>query len=242
MTSTSQSTGKNDVLRDEVINVLKGVLIHQRQRWSVLLRHQRQREAWWKAEFAMALESWAWSIDSANNSNAEIKNGISGEYGVYTEVKLGQTDSRVDLLVAPWPAEKKHSGPPRVWIELKERGTWWGNANKALGEANQGLRHDLKKLVQYEKFDDADSVLLCHLVSHETPGDSGDGTLPEKWSAAFADDALRKPYTSFRVGCHTLVRDPHHSLENDGQSDTKPDEDNLVPGTLWLRMDIYLVR
>src|SRR5437016_14675041 len=45
-----------------VVTTLQDVLVHQRARWASLLAHQRQYEGWWKAEFALALESWTWVV------------------------------------------------------------------------------------------------------------------------------------------------------------------------------------
>src|SRR5262245_28420049 len=46
-----------------VLTTLQDVLVHQRARWAALFAHQYWYEGWWKAEFALALESWCWRMD-----------------------------------------------------------------------------------------------------------------------------------------------------------------------------------
>lgn len=126
-------------LAEHVANVLHNVLIHQRSRLGTLLGHNSQYEGWWKAEFALALESWCWQFNLPYFWCAtEPKPKNAG---------IGNSDKSTDLVVAPGSQRKMNlKAGPRVWIEIKERGTWWdGNANKALGTANRGLLSDLTK-------------------------------------------------------------------------------------------------
>ncbi len=169
---TSQLTP--DEVANQALGVLSGVLLHQRGRWGPLLGHGRQYEGWWKAEMAMALESWCWRHD------------LPSEFGVYPEAKprdygLGDTSLSVDLLLAPWGrSPERDAAGPRVWIELKERSWWWGNAGKALGTANKGLRHDLDKWKDAAHWTDRDVLLVCQITSNDGLKDDADA-LPAGW-------------------------------------------------------------
>lgn len=161
-------------LTKEVVAVMSDVLVHQRLRWGYLLGHQRQYEGWWKAEMAAALESWSWRADLQDSPvwvRAEMKPAKFG-------VRGGPPSS--DLVVARVNetfTDFDYTTRPRVWIELKERGTWWGNAAKALGTANNGLYSDLEK---WSKVTDAgEVVLICQITSHDG---SYRERLPTDWS------------------------------------------------------------
>jgi hypothetical protein len=129
-----------------VVNVMADVLVHQRPRWGALLGHQRQYEGWWKAEMALAIESWSWREDQKD-----------WPAYVWPEAKpkaVGFTGAppTADLMVGRMNdtyTEFDTDARPRLWIELKERSTWWGTtpgrAAKAFGTGNNGIQHDLEK-------------------------------------------------------------------------------------------------
>ena len=170
-----------------VAEVMADVLVHQRARWGALLGHQRQYEGWWKAEMALALESWTWRADQ-----------LSCPMYVRPEAKtadffLDNGPSSADLLIAPVNKELTdfdYKARPRVWVELKERGTWWGTspgyAAKAFGTANNGLLSDLEKWQGVRS--QGDVVLVCQITMH-------DGTyedrLPQSWHEQLANIALQ---------------------------------------------------
>jgi len=214
---------KAETLSTQVLDVLEGVLLHQRQRWGTLLGHRRGYEGWWKAECAAALESWCWREGPV-------------PYGVLPEAKpsdFGLSLERpVDLLVAPWDREKralKLTGGPRAWIELKERGTQWGtNPAKAFGASNHGLLSDLEKLGS-EKWADDDVALACQIVSHV--GDMEESIEP-KWQEAL---------DGYSAGAHKLLRQtpavgfPLPPVAGDEPGATKS-------AILWASMFIYEVQ
>jgi hypothetical protein len=88
---------------------------------------------------------------------------------------------------------------PRVWVELKERGTWWGNPAKAFGEANNGLRSDLKKWTG-AAWTDRDVVAACQIISHRgLPSEP----LPKSWREELDAIAVTNPrcLPTRSVGC-----------------------------------------
>jgi hypothetical protein len=133
-------------LMNEVVAVMADVLVHQRARWGALLAHQRQYEGWWKAEMALALESWTWRADRQTKPMYVLPEAKPRDF------EIDDGPSSADLLVAPVNKSLNdfdYKARPRVWIELKERGTWWGvkpgGAAKAFGTANHGLWSDIEK-------------------------------------------------------------------------------------------------
>ena len=172
---------KANELMFDVANVMADVLVHQRARWGSLLGHQRQYEGWWKAEMALALESWTWREDRQ-----------AWPVYVQPEAKPAAFDlagpATVDLVVARVNSalnDFDYRARPRVWIELKERGTWWGtsagDAAKAFGTANKGLLSDLEKWKGVKA--EGEVVLVCQVTMH-------DGTykdrLPQTWKDQLA--------------------------------------------------------
>jgi hypothetical protein len=142
-------------LAQAAVTTLQDVLVHQRSRWASLFAHQNQYEGWWKAEFALALESWCWRLDLPEPTwvRTEVK---PKDYGV------GATGQSIDVLVGRWSQEAQSliNEPPMVWIELKERATWWGNPWKALCEDGRSLGHDLAKW-RAAAWRPGDIVLAC---------------------------------------------------------------------------------
>ncbi|SET18092.1 hypothetical protein [Stigmatella erecta] len=175
-----------DALAGSVIDVMRGVLVHQRHRWPALEGHQRQYENWWKGEFALALESWSWTEDLPAEV-CVIEEAKPRDYGI-TGMLSAQA---MDLLVAPWRDEAivKDKGP-RVWIEIKTRAWWWGPASKAFGSVNGGLAHDLTKWSELQWGSD-DIGIAAQLVINE--GAKGEFFPPgwEKALDAFAKDSPR---------------------------------------------------
>src|SRR5947208_2580977 len=106
-------------LASAVLGTMQDVLVHQRARWATLFAHQHQYEGWWKAEFALALESWCWRTDLPEPTwlLSEVKPSAHG---------VGETKQSIDLLIARWLQDKDDVShdPPRIWVEIKERGTW----------------------------------------------------------------------------------------------------------------------
>lgn len=174
-------------LMREVVTVAADVLVHQRARWGALLAHQRQYEGWWKAEIALALESWTWRADRLANPMDILSEAKPRDFGI----KDGPPSA--DLLVAPVNKmlnDFDYTARPRVWIELKERGTWWGTkagrAAKAFGTANNGLWSDLKKWQNVKGR--GEIVLACQITSHV--GTYND-RLPETWRKELEDIAAK---------------------------------------------------
>jgi hypothetical protein len=98
------------------LRTVQDVLEHQRARWAAIFAHQHQYEGWWKAEFALAMESWCWRQDLPEPTciKSEVK---PRDHGV------GDSKQSIDLLVGRWNAESKDvdRNGPRVCIEMKER-------------------------------------------------------------------------------------------------------------------------
>lgn len=161
-------------LANSALTTLQDVLVHQRARWGALLAHQHQYEGWWKAEFALALESWCFRLDLPEPTR------------IWTEAKprdhgIGQRRQFIDILIARWSVDKRRAipEPPRVWIELKERGTWWGNARKALCEDGRSLWTDLHKWKE-TRWLPGEVVVACQIISHEAEVSSSE-PLPVSW-------------------------------------------------------------
>ncbi len=198
----SEKVLTQEELRDEVVAVLQGTVLHQRARWGALLGHQRQFEGWWKAEFAAALEAWTWSSRVPDPGFGVLVEPKPRDFGAVD----GDCREAADLAIAPWGDDQAvgYERRPRLWIEIKTRATWWGSTTSAVGKALGGFRSDLAKWEALR----GDPVLVCHLVSH-------DGTyrnrLPPEWTAAL--DELRKerqprwywPGDPFTVGIEAAV-------------------------------------
>jgi hypothetical protein len=183
-------------LAGRAFNVMQDVLIHQRSRWAHLLLHRHQYEGWWKAELRSALDGWCCQIPSM------------GSVGVLSEVKpksygVGNTNHSFDLVIGlknPKTGAVDLGFGPRIWIELKERGTWWGgNAAKAFGEGNSGVRTDLKKW--RAGLWSADDVLAaCQIITHR--GNALE-ILPAEWKRELDSIAKTNPrcVPTRSVGC-----------------------------------------
>ena len=204
-------------LADEVLGVLQDMLVHQRHKWGPLMGHGRHYEGWWKAEAALALESWAWRQDLPIN------------FGVLPEAKpknvgFGDDGAAADLLVAPFRNGRVDvTATPRVWIELKERHTWWGNVNKALGASNAGLEKDLHKWDgKGIGWGDEDIVVACHITTHEGCATNDEDPFPEPWQEGL-DQHPR--YQSERI--NDLPRIVGYPLGDDR--------------VRWARMDFYQI-
>src|SRR5262249_11596526 len=128
-----------------------------------------------------ALESWCFRLDLPEPTRvlSEVKpknHGINGASG------------SVDLLVARWSDEEQRiiKEPPRVWIELKERGTWWvGGASKPLRQKDRSLYADLHKWKKASWLP-GDVVVACQIISHEAEGVSTE-PLPLEWRQVLDD-------------------------------------------------------
>lgn len=205
-----------------VLEVVKGVLIHQQPRWGVLVGQQRQLEAWWKHEIVSALQAWtwAWERDRAYWVASEIK---PREWSVGVD-----SGEAVDVLIAPWREDETSPGwdqeeGNRVWLELKERGTWWGNPGKALGTSNGGLYKDLEKW-RRAQWTSRDAVYACHLLTHECDRASdGANPIPSEWDAALRD--VRDEHPS--VGEPFIVGSPCESTTAGNRR------------ARWVRLDIF---
>jgi hypothetical protein len=167
--------------------VMQDVLIHQRHRWGPLLTRSRQYEGWWKAELITALDKWHWASD------------LKRQFGVLSEVKprdvgLGAGSGSVDVVIAPRQAGSEWASAertPRVWIELKERGTWWeGGPGKALQESGRSLAADLAKWAHIPWSGD-DVVAVCQIISHRSQDE--DACLPKRWSELLDSTAVTSP-------------------------------------------------
>lgn len=184
------------------LTTLQDVLVHQRARWAALFGHQHQYEGWWKAEFYLALESWCWRTDLPEPTwvRSEVKPRDHG---------IGGTKQSIDLLVARWDDTTGdiRPDPPRVWVEIKERGTWWGDPGKALREEGRGLAADIAKWRDAE-WQDGDIVVACQIVAHDAPADSYD-PIPTNWKAVLDDIATTAPrfLPTRSVGCRAFSPD-----------------------------------
>ena len=157
-----------------VLTTLQEVLVHQRARWASLFGHQHQYEGWWKAEFFLAVESGCWRMDlpEATWVNSEVK---PRDHGV------GDGKQSIDLLVARWCEQTDcvHAEPPRLWIEIKERGTWWGDPRKALCQESGSVACDIEKWRQ-APWKPADVVVACQIVAHDAEENNYE-PLPQNW-------------------------------------------------------------
>lgn len=170
-------------LMSGVVGVMADVLVHQRARWGALLGHRRQYEGWWKAEMAQALESWSWREDQLETPHYVLAEAKPADFGV----EAGPASA--DLVVArmaPDFEDFDYAARPRVWIELKERGTWWGEtpgaAAKAFGTANKGLWSDLEKWKGVTG--EGEVVLVCQVTVH-------DGSYTERLPASWQEQLDR---------------------------------------------------
>jgi hypothetical protein len=179
----------------QIIDVLQGVLIHQRARWGPLLGHS-QYEGWWKAELASALASWCWS-DAAPDPRLEVVFEPRQSRALPTAPK-----GLADLLVAPSTPDGVDIDcelpGPHVWIEVKERGWWWKQPDRALA----GLRADLEKW-RHVDWPPDHIVLVAHILGYPA-GD--EGTLDPLW---------REPLLALRPTASRAVGYPVHAP--DGQ-------------------------
>ena len=158
-------------LRDQVIEVMKGALIHNRPSWGPLMHHGHNYEGWWKAQIALAIENCSWSHTATGP--------IDTSFGVEPERKLksvGLKDHGIqaDLHVAPWDDDSDSflkGGTPRIWIELKQRGTHWESPEKAYGTANHGIASDFQKWEKVDLAPDTDAVVFCQILTHVGTGD-----------------------------------------------------------------------
>jgi hypothetical protein len=174
-------------LSQKVIGVMQDVLIHQRGKWGPLLGHQHQYEGWWKAEFSLALESWAQSFTPPMPSKF---------FWVIPEAKphwagFDTGAQAVDLAVVPHSEEDDTwdmKATPRVWIEIKERADWWNNADKAFG----GLRDDIAKWHGIG-WTPEDMVIACQVLCYKGTWDGPDGGLPKKWRDGLEEVSAEYP-------------------------------------------------
>lgn len=179
---------KAEDLLNDVVHVMADVLVHQRARWGALLGHQRQYEGWWKAEMALAIESWSWRADKLAEPVYVRPETKPRDFG------LDQAPPQADLVVARMKSDFSdfdYKAKPRLWIELKERGTWWGEtegyAKKAFGTANNGLRADLTKWSGVKESGNA--VIVCQVTTHDG---TYENQLPKSWAAQF--DEIARDY------------------------------------------------
>ncbi|WP_248345788.1 hypothetical protein [Anaeromyxobacter paludicola] len=203
-------------LATEVQSIMSQVLVHQRQRWATAVAHQRGYEAWWKVEFATALESWCWRADDSG-------------FGVLPEARFSdfglRTDQAADILVAPWNSKEgsiRRDEYPRVWVELKERGTWWGGPAKAFGPANKGLLSDFEKL-ETQAWSDDEVAIACQIVTH-------DGTIDERLPRSWLDALNGFEMKHRRMAHHAAVGFP---LGRDAEG---------VPRVRWTSLYFFQVR
>jgi hypothetical protein len=134
---------------------------------------------------ALALESWTWRADRLERplyARAEPKPsafGVEGGPPTADLVVAGMNEKFDDF---------DYKTTPRVWIELKERGTWWGVtpglAAKAFGTSNNGIRSDLEKWKDVRGRGDV--VLVCQITMHDGTYKEG---LPESWTKQLDDIA-----------------------------------------------------
>jgi hypothetical protein len=178
-------------LAEAVVTTLQDVLVHQRPRWATLCGHQHQMEAWWRAEFLIALESWCWRWDLPEETWV-LPEAKPRDYGV------GTSRESIDLLVAPWDENSRcMRKEPRVWIEIKERATWWGDPWKALN----GLEVDLAKWSDAE-WQQNDFVVACQILLHDSEPISS-CPAPEDWRRVL-NELTRgfRPFLGTRSVCY----------------------------------------
>jgi hypothetical protein len=175
---------------------MQDTLVHQRERWGSVCSNEHDYEGWWKAELRRALESWCWQLGHPGS-----------DAWVLTEVKpreydLGTSAESVDLVVGEWSDQKAKLVPPRIWIELKERGTWWGGGPK---KALAGFVSDLQKW-QDVAWAPEDIVVAGLIILHDAEQDSLIA-LPEDWSKELAATAKQFPMViNSRSVCYPCVR------------------------------------
>ncbi len=218
MTTPSEGATMNqsEQLAVGVVDIISNFVRRERTRWCRLLGiGSHQWEGWWKGELAMAIEDWAWGrrARGALAVDAEVK---PRDFG------LCKSRDSVDLVVGPRGEnglDLKKAGP-RVWLELKDRATWWTSPAKGLGVANSGLAWDLEKW-KGTRWKARDVVLACHLLAH-----NGTATerLPASWSAALQQ--VGRSAVRFRGRAPVVVGYP--------LTPGKP-----AKGVRWLRLDVF---
>ena len=153
-------------LRDQVIEVMKGALIHHRPSWGPLMHHGHLYEGWWKAQLALAIENWSWSYTATGSNDTSF--GVEPERKLKS-VGLEDHGIQADLHVAPWDDDSDcflKGGTPRVWVELKQRGTHWESPEKAYGPANSGIEKDFRKWEKVNLNAETDAVVFCQILTH----------------------------------------------------------------------------
>jgi hypothetical protein len=70
-------------------------------------------------------------------------------------------------------------GTPRVWVEIKERGTPWGDPRKALCENSRSLDSDIAKW-RNARWQNGDVVVACQIIAHDALADNFE-PIPQNW-------------------------------------------------------------
>jgi hypothetical protein len=141
-------------LKDILQTAVRNVLENQNERYMNFLDIHNRTEAWWQWEYAAEL------IKIAISENVPIcidVNKKPRECGIKSHKK-----QLIDLFIGQWPDSKDkcdYSLTPRIWIEIKQRGTY--EINNILN----GLYEDIEKLncIPWSKQDYAiASLILVH--------------------------------------------------------------------------------
>jgi hypothetical protein len=121
-----------------ILTTMQDALVHQRERWGSVCSNEHDYEGWWKAELRRALESWCWQL-----GHPGVDTWVLTEAKPRDHCKFVTSSESVDLVVGEWSGQALTT--PRIWIELKQRGTWWGGGPK---KALDGFVSDLHKWEQ----------------------------------------------------------------------------------------------
>jgi hypothetical protein len=159
-------------LMSEVAGVMADVLVHQRARWGRCSRINASSRAGGRPR---------WSRRSRAGAGAFATIGTS------RRTRSEPSRRASDLVVAPWQSEVQdfdYGARPRVWIELKQRATWWGMTPGATAKA---FGSDLEKWKGVTG--EGEVVLVCQISLHD--GTESE-TLPASWQEEL--DSLAKQY------------------------------------------------
>ena len=218
-------------LANEVLDVLGQVLLHKRSVWGTFGRRKHHFEAWWQLEMALALEAWCWSSRAELGYQALVEQSAARIRRAGTR-RRENIHKRFDLVVVPeLEGEDKpdFKSGPRVWVELKERATWWDRADRAMLQPTNSLLADVHKWRAIDWSDD-DVVLVCQVLLWEAPYDE---SLDSEWLDALAEVARRGECKRVPGGAEPVIEVGYPIPERAAASE--------VYNVQWARLDAFQV-
>ncbi len=160
------------MLVQEVILTMCDTLYSQRKNWPYLSLGQNTFEKWWQGQFLIALRQ-------EFIKKTQIK--VVGE----KKVPVGKNNTiQIDICV-----EELNIGGQVIYIQLKERSTWWdGGAKKAL-TGNNSILDDINQLKKISQQPPNTTALVALLLFHEGDNIQAE-TLPMNWNGEI--DTIKK--------------------------------------------------